>query len=82
MLLECGILISGYFTGSEVRADKNGEAQQVIAVSVGLDAYRVYMKTGQIADLHFGDEVVIKCRCYVGRSGTVIFTDGEIVERS
>lgn len=79
-MLDSGILISGYFLGQEERRDKNDEPQQVVSVAVGLDSHRVYMKIGKRCEAEFGNPVLIKCRCYASRSGSVIFTDGEALE--
>lgn len=75
-----GFLLSGAFIGSEIRQRQDGTSQLVVAVAVGVDSYRVNM--AQIYDVSlykFGDDVLIKCRPIVTKTGSLFILDGSFV---
>lgn len=75
-----GFLLSGAFIGSEIRQRQDGTAQLVVSVAVGINSYLVNMS--QIYDVskyNFGDDVLIKCRPIVTKSGSLWILDGQFV---
>lgn len=80
-MLPSGILISGAFIGSEVRQGKDGP-RLVVAVSVDMTSYQVnMMQIYDVSKLKFGDQVLIKCRPIVTKSGSLWILDGSFVDQ-
>lgn len=80
-MLPSGFLISGAFIGSEVRQMNDGP-RLVVAVSVGMTAYQVnMMQIYDVSNLKFGDQVLIKCRPIVTKSGSLWILDGSFVDQ-
>lgn len=79
-MLPTGLIVSGYYLGSERTTDKEGKPQDIVGVATGISSVRVYMAEKQsVADRGFGDSVALRCRAYAGKNG-VVFVDGEFVE--
>lgn len=76
--MPAGIILSGNFIGSDWVKGKDDKQQLVCAVSVGINSYKCYMSEVPDQLPAFGEEILIRCRCYAGRNG-VMFVDGEIV---
>lgn len=79
-MLPTGLIVSGYYLGSERTTDRDGNPQDIVGVATGISSVRVYMAEHQSIDGHgFGDSVLLRCRAYAGKNG-VVFVDGEFVE--
>lgn len=80
IMLPAGLIVSGYFLGSEYTQDRDGKPQNIVGVATGISSMRVYMKsTVFIEGRSFGDEVMIHCRAYAGKNG-IVFVDGEFID--
>lgn len=75
-----GLLLSGVVIGSDYTTDKDGKKQLVIAIAMGITSERVYMRVQPETVPPFGTDVIVKCRAYAGRTGRIVYVDGEIVD--
>lgn len=82
---DVGVYLVGLYTGCTSYSGKNGAVDWSIDLATGRDTYRVYLdgtKLGGLApaaDLQFGSKYTVRCRCYVGKTGRLNWTDGEVL---
>lgn len=78
--MEYGLILTGAYIGSEIRSGKNNDgstySRQVVAVAVGVDAYKVNVNdTTDLSSFALGDPISFRVRPYAGRNGIGYYGD-------
>lgn len=75
-----GVMIHGFFVGATQITGKDGSPVQVLLISTGMDAHRIYMLNLLNDAYKIGDEMLILCRPYGTKNGGVGYGQGQIVK--
>lgn len=78
--MELGLILTGAYIGTETKSGKNSDgsaySRQLIAVAVGVDAYKVSLNDAtDLSGYALGDLISVKVRPYAGRNGIGYYGD-------